>query len=218
MLISCPVSAAVRTSARRLAPLTAVVTVAMLLGGARDSAAQTRADLTSAWEFRATSGGLIPTGAQRNAVKDAQLSAVQLSWLARPSLALTGTFGWARSRDLLTTDDPKLDVFTYDLGAEVRASEWFAGDAVTFTPFFGAGAGGRSDNYRKLDVDATHNAAGYGTAGGELGIGRVGLRLEVRDYVTGFKPLAGRGASETSNDIVVMVGLRFKKGAAPTAP
>jgi hypothetical protein len=190
----------------------------MLLGGSRVSTAQTRADLTSRWEFRATSGGLIPTGVQRNAVKDAQLSAVQLSWLARPSLALTATLGWARSRDLLTTDDPKLDVFSYDLGAEVRASEWFAGDAVTFTPFVGGGAGGRSYNYRSIEADATHNLAGYGTAGGELGIRRVGVRIELRDYLTGFKPLVGRGVSETRNDIVIMVGLRFKKGAAPIAP
>ena len=89
---------------------------------------------------------------------------------------------------------------------------------MTFAPFVGAGAGARSYNYRNLDVDATHNVAAYGAAGGELGVGRVGLRLEVRDYVTGFKPLAGRGASDTRNGVVIMVGVRFKKGIAHTAP
>ena len=72
-----------------------------------------------------------------------------------------------------------------------------------------AGAGGRSYNYRKLDVDATHNLAAYGSVGGELGIRRVRVRLEARDYVTGFKPLAGEGAARTGNDVVVMAGLRF---------
>jgi hypothetical protein len=212
------VSIAQRPSPRRFAALTAVVALGMLLAGPRSSSAQTPASQTATWEFRATSGGLVATGAQRKAVKDAELSAVQLSWVVRPSLALTGTFGWARSRDLVSADDPKLDVFTYDLGAEARASEWFTGKAVTFTPFAGAGAGARSYNYRNLDVDATHNVAGYGTAGGELGMGRVGLRLEVRDYVTGFKPLTGHGVSDTRNDVVIMVGLRLKKGMVEIAP
>jgi hypothetical protein len=42
---------------------------------------------------------------------------------------------------------------------------------VTFRPFVGAGAGGRSYNHRKLDLDATHDVAGYGTVGGEFGAG-----------------------------------------------
>jgi hypothetical protein len=84
---------------------------------------------------------------------------------------------------------------------------------VTFTPFAGVGAGARSYNYRNLDVDATHNVAGYGTVGGELGMGRVGLRLEVRDYVTGFKPLVGGGTADTRNDVVILVGLRFDRGS-----
>ena len=45
--------------------------------------------------------------------------------------------------------------------------------------------------------------------GGELGRGRVRLRLEARDYVTGFKPLAGGGPTDTRNDVVVMAGLRY---------
>jgi hypothetical protein len=80
---------------------------------------------------------------------------------------------------------------------------------MSFSPFAGLGAGGRSYNYRKLDVDATHNLAAYASAGGELGYRRLRLRLEARDYVAGFKPLAGQGSSRTGNDIVVMAGLRL---------
>jgi hypothetical protein len=47
--------------------------------------------------------------------------------------------------------------------------------------------------------------------GGELGVGRVGVRLEVRDYVTGFKPLAGIGTSATRNDVMMMLGFRFNR-------
>jgi hypothetical protein len=163
------------------------------------------------WELRVTSGAFLPTGNQRNSLKDAQVTAAQLSWVVRPSLAITGTFGWARSRDLTSAGAPKLDVFISDLGVEARPARWFAGRAVTFTPFAGLGAGARSYNYRKLNVDATNNLAAYGTVGGELGIGRVGLRLEARDYMTGFKPLVGAGKSDTRNDVVIMAALSFKR-------
>jgi hypothetical protein len=166
---------------------------------------------SGAWEFLVPSGGLVPTGAQRSVLKDAHFTAAQLSYVIRPAFAVTATVGWARSRDLASAEDPKLDVFTYDLGAEARAPEWFAGRAVTFRPFVGVGAGARSYNHRKLDLDATHNVAGYGAVGGELGMGRVRLRLEVRDYRTDFEPLSGVGSAETRNDVVAMVGLRFTR-------
>lgn len=161
------------------------------------------------WELIVPSGAMIPTGAQREAVKRGNMSAVQITYVAQPSLAIVSTFGWARSKDVATTGNPKLDVFTYDIGGELRAPRWIASETMSFAPFAGIGAGGRSYNYRKLDVDATHNLAAYASAGGELGVRRLRLRLEARDYVAGFKPLTGAGASRTGNDIVVMVGLRL---------
>jgi hypothetical protein len=210
--VSERVSHSVRQRLSRAA-LTAAATVGLLVAS-RTAAAQTPVSQANAWELRVTSGAFVPTGSQRNVVKDAQVTAAQLSWLVRPSFALTGTFGWARSRDLETADTPKLDVFTYDLGGEARGVEMFAGRRVTLSPFVGAGAGARSYNYRKLDVAATHNVAAYGTVGGELGMGRVGLRLEVRDYLAGFKPLTGAGRSDVRNDVVMMVGLRFDRQRA----
>lgn len=189
----------------------AALTVVALISSAQTSAAQTSSTQASAWELRFTSGAFVPTGNQRNFLKDAQVSAAQLSWVVRPSLAITGTLGWARSRDLASVDAPKLDVFSSDVGIELRGAEWFADRAITFRPFAGLGAGARSYNYRNLDVDATNNLAGYGAAGGELGIGRVGLRLEVRDYATGFKPLLGAGVSDSRNDVMMMLGLRFNR-------
>ena len=166
-------------------------------------------DRRSGWELTVPGGTIVPTGTQRDAIKRANLTAIQLSYVARPALAITSTVGWARSRDITTAGDPKLDVFTYDVGAEVRAPRWIGGKAVTFSPFAGAGAGGRSYNYRKLAVDATHNLSAYGSVGGELGIRRIRLRLEARDYVSGFKPLSGDGNARTGNDVVVMAGVRF---------
>ncbi len=171
----------------------------------------------SRWALRLPSGALVSTGAQRGVVKDGALTAVQLAYAVHPRLAVTATLGWARSRDIATANDPKLDVFTYDAGIEAKAPQWFAGTAFAVSPFAGAGVGARSYNYRTLELDATHNVAGYGSIGGEAGMGRVRVRLEVRDYVAGFKPLSGIGASSTHNDVVAMFGISFARHAATGA-
>ena len=191
--------------------LIAVAAIGSLLVPSHTAVAQTAAEQPRTWELRVASGELVPTGTLRNSLRDAQVTAVQVSYAIRPSLAVTGTFGWARSRDIASVDSPKLDVFTSDIGIEGRAGQWFANHAVTFAPFAGIGAGARSYNYRSLDVNATHNVAGYGTVGGELGVGRVGLRLEVRDYTSGFKPLAEVGRASVGNDVVIMAALRFNQ-------
>ena len=59
--------------------------------------------------------------------------------------------------------------------------------------------------------NATHNLAGYASLGGQLGYKRVGLRIEARDYATGFKPLAVAGTSDRRNDVAVLVGLSYKR-------
>lgn len=195
--------------------MTVVGTFALLLASARTSAAQSTLEPRSQWEFRAPSGAMVSTGAQRKVIKDAALSAVQLSYAVRPQLALTATLGWARSRDIASAGSPKLDVWSYDVGAEFRAPQWVAGEKLTLSPFAGAGVGARSYNYRALTLDATHNAAAYGTVGSEAGMGRVRVRLELRDYVAGFKPLGGIGASSTKNDVVAMFGVTVARHAAP---
>jgi hypothetical protein len=201
------------TSTRRAARAALVAAAwAALLGGAHAAGAQSVAPAPrNSWELLFSSGALVPTGTQRNIVKDAALSTAQLSYVIRSRFAITTSLGWARSRDLGSVGDPRLDVFTYDVGVEARAPRSIAGDAMTFTPFAGVGAGSRSYNYRSLDVDATHNLAGYGAVGGELGRGRLHLRLEVRDYLAGFKPLAGAGPAGTRNDVVALVGLRLTR-------
>jgi hypothetical protein len=176
---------------------------------AQETEAKASTEKSARWELLVPSGTILPTGTQRNAIKRGDVSAVQISYLASPKFAITSTFGWARSRDIATAGDPKLDVFTYDVGAEARPGRWMAGSTMSLSPFAGIGAGGRSYNYRKLDLDATHNLAAYASAGAELGIRRVHLRLEARDYVSGFKPLSGVGTGHTGNDVVVMVGLRL---------
>ena len=199
----------------RSLPAAAIATL-LLASASRLSAQTAETPATPAraprWELHVPTGTVLPTGAQRAALKRGTLNAAQLAYVAHPALAVTATLGWARTRDLASADAPRLDLFTYDVGAEVRAPRWRSGEALTFAPFAGVGAGARSYNHRRLDVDATHNLAAYGAVGGELGVRRVRLRVEARDYVTGFKPLGGAGAArgaDTRNDVVVMAGLRL---------
>ena len=191
----------------------AVIAFAGVMIAASSAAAQVQPveEFRPHWQFIVNSGTLVPTGAQRDAIKRGALTAAQLSYVIHPSFALTASAGWARTRDIGSINDPKLDMFTNDVGGEVRANRWLAGRILSLSPFAGAGVGGRTYNYRSEDVDATHNFAGYASAGGEIGVGRrLKVRMEARDYVTGFKPLTGAGATDTRNDLSMMVGLRLK--------
>lgn len=189
--------------------VTTFALVAMLVAGTGAAAAQEGPESHGRWEFVAPGGLVLPTGEQASAIKRGGLTAVQLSYVVNPVVAVMATVGWGRSRDVALEGQPKLDLFTYDVGAEFRAPRLVTHGRASLTPFAGLGAGARSYNYRHLDVDATHNLAAYGSVGGDVGIGRVHLRFEARDYVTGFKPLTGAGGSDARNDVALLFGIRL---------
>jgi len=164
---------------------------------------------SNGFELRPYVGAYIPTGDQRDILKDAVLVGGQASYRLLPQLAITGTVGWAPSKDRVTPGDETVDLWQYDLGAELRAPAWQTWGTLDFTPFIGLGGGGRTYNYRDLDVDAKTNIAGYGVLGGEVGFGRLGVRLEARDYVSRFKPFDG-GDSKTRNDVTVATGVTVR--------
>jgi hypothetical protein len=164
---------------------------------------------SNGFELRPYVGAYIPTGDQRDLLKDAVLVGGQASYRINPNFAVTGTLGWSPSEDRVTPGNEKLDLWSYDVGGELRAPSWLQSGALDFTPFVGLGAGARTYNYRDLDVDSKTNFAGYGMLGGELGFGRFGFRLEARDYVSQFKPFDG-GDSKTRNDVTLATGLTLK--------
>jgi hypothetical protein len=216
--MSIPATVSVATTvghcASRLTLVAApVLAILGLVAAAQVARAQTANQPTKSWEVRLTGGMFVPTGQQRDLLKDAQITAAQLSYVIEPAVAITGTVTWARSRDRMSLNTPKLDVFNYDLGIEARPANWLADRAVAVSPFVGLGAGARSYNYRKSDLHSATDVAGYGAVGAELGMGRVGLRLEVRDYLTGFAPSVV-GKSGMRNDVVVMAALRFNRRAS----
>ena len=143
-------------------------------------------------------------GDQREFLKDAVLAGAQASLNFGSNFAVTGSFGWAPSKDKITAGDQKIDAYQYDLGLEVRTPDVFLGGV---TPFVGAGVGGRTYSYRDLNIDSKTNVDGYGAVGVDVGVHRVGVRIEARDYVSRFQPLSGGGDTKTRNDIGVFAGL-----------
>ena len=188
----------------------AALVIATALSAPRLEAQDQGASLGGAFELRPYVGAYVPTGEQRDLLKDAVLVGAQTSWRVVPQLALTGTFGWSPSKDRVTAGDETLDVYQYDVGAEARWADAYAGTSWSFSPFAGLGIGGRTYDYRDLNVDSKTNVAGYGALGGELGFGRLGLRLEARDYVSRFEPLVGTGEAKTRNDVTLAAGLTVR--------
>jgi hypothetical protein len=162
------------------------------------------------FEVRPFVGVYVPTGEQSNQLRAAQVAGMQLSLRAAPAFAVTGTFGWSPAEDQITRVDETLDLFQYDLGIEARAPELAASTSVEFSPFMGLGAGARTYNYRDLDVGARTNFAGYGTLGGDIIFGSVGLRVEGRDYISHFQALDHNGATDTRNDMMFTGAISFR--------
>ena len=197
----------------RCAAIAALGSAALALLGAPASAAHAQDAHVSrrgAFEIRPFAGAFIPTGDQRDLLRDAFVVGAQASYRVLPQFAITGTLGWSPSKDRVTRGGQSLDVVQYDLGVEGRAASWLRGRTWDFTPFAGIGLGARTYSYRDLDVEAKSQFAGFGAVGGELGFGRFGVRLEGRDYVSRFTPLTGRGGSSTRNDITVATGLTVR--------
>ncbi len=191
-----------------------VAVAALLLTLPVIAAAQEDATHPHHWELRITSGALIPVGEQREQLQRAPLSALQISWLPRAAVAVTGTFGWAKSRDLAAEGAPRMSAYAADLGVESRPARWETGERLRLSPFIGVGAGLRSYDYIHARTDAQHNAAAYGAVGAELGVGRVALRVEAREYVGGFSPMDGAGPMSPSSDLLLLTSLRFNRRIA----
>src|SRR4026207_1479714 len=80
---------------------------------------------SNGFELRPYVGAYIPTGDQRDFLQDAVLVGGEASCRLTPNLPLPGPLGWSPSKDQITAGDQNIDLWQYDLGAELRAPSWY---------------------------------------------------------------------------------------------
>lgn len=166
-----------------------------------------------AFQVRPLVGALVATGDQRDVLKNAVLVGAQGSYALNQNFGIVGSFGWSPSEDKTSATRPKLDLYQYDLGIQGRLSDLTSGSAVATRPYAVIGGGARTYNLRNVaGTSAQTNPLGYGAVGVDVDQagGRVGLRLEARDNVTGFKGLRGELQDRKArNDLQFVAGLTF---------
>jgi hypothetical protein len=193
----------------RRASIGLVVATSLLVFAIRANAQTSTPPVT----LRPVVGALMGTGDQHDALKSAVLVGGQASYAFHPNFAVVGTFGWSPSQDKLSPQQPKLDLYQYDLGIEGRLNDLTANSSFITRPYAALGGGGRTYNLRNVpNADAQTNALGYGAIGLDLdhASGKFGLRLEARDNVTAFKGFRGELPDRKArNDVQLSAGLTF---------
>lgn len=176
------------------------ITVGLALGAAATAAA---AAVAMTPEVRPFVGAFVPTGPQRDILKDTWLVGTQAALEIADRAHLVGTFAWAPNR---TSRD--VCVYDYTAGVEGFRAMPLRG-SWELRPFLGLGLGGRTYvNHGDADRRQT-TWGGYGALGTEFQMNRIAVRIEGRDFVTRFKGLTGDAAAEARNDIAVATGVAF---------
>lgn len=159
-------------------------------------------------EVRPILGGYVTAGARRAAIHDGGLFGLQIAFEASRRIHLVGSLSYVPTEAGRATDEPnRVDILLYDVGAELNAvlrSRRF----WTPKPFVGAGYGWR--RYRNLDLDVGKSyPGGYAAVGVEMQTEVIGIRAEVRDYVSRFAGFAGDERTTFRNDVVLGLGIAY---------
>jgi hypothetical protein len=154
-------------------------------------------------EVRPFAGAFVPTGPQRDFLKDTWLVGAQAALEIADQAHVVGSFAWAPNR---TSHD--VCVYDYTAGVEgFHAVPMRAG--WQFRPFLGLGLGGRTyvDHANSDHKQATWG--GYGALGAEFQASRIAIRLEGRQNLTRFTGLTGNDKAEARTDLMIGTGVAF---------
>lgn len=157
-------------------------------------------------EVRPFAGIFRPAGAQRADFKSATMVGAQAAMEVNRHFHAVGTVGFTHGHTKLLAQDLTY-IWQYDLGVELNAVRQIGRD-WDLRPFAGAGAGGRTYDYRTLAAGTRSCVSGYGTVGAELRRDIVAFRAEARDYLSCFEPPL-TGTKRTRNDLGLTVGLAY---------
>lgn len=157
-------------------------------------------------EVRPFAGVYLPLGAQRSDFKSATMVGGQAAVELNRHVHALATVGWTHGHNKFFTEDVT-HIWQYDLGTEFNLVREI-GAGWYFRPFLGAGAGGRTYDFRGPSGGTKTCTAGYGTAGAEMQSGLVAFRVEARDYLSCFESPVN-GTKRTRNDLGLSVGLAY---------
>jgi hypothetical protein len=182
---------------------TTIVTAALALTA---SLAGAQVSETLPLEVRPFIGASIPTGSQRDVFDDALIVGAQAALGVTERFQAIATFAWVGGTASYPVSEDGVDIYQYDFGAEFD----LRGASVLeprFTPFIGAGAGGRSYRYASNDLSDNACFSAYGAVGAELRLYTATFRVEARDNVFCYESPLGTGQSRTRNDVTLAIGL-----------
>lgn len=160
------------------------------------------------FEFRPFAGAYVPTGRQSDAFGSAFTAGTQGAVDLTRSIALVGNFAWIHGTDRLSDLGSRVETYQYDAGLELGLSRPVEA-AFMFRPFLGIGGGGRTYGYKDPGHATKTVATGHGALGTEFLFGRTALRIELRDYVSGYAA-PGSTKNVTRNDMTYTLGFAWR--------
>jgi hypothetical protein len=164
--------------------------------------------ISTGTELRSFVGAYLPTGAHQTDFKSGTMVGLQAAQEISSNLHFLASFGWTHGHNNFAafTDD-RTFIWQYDVGVEVNGVTELD-NGWLFRPLMGAGLGGRTYEYKNVNVGSNSCAAGYASVGSELQRNVVALRLETRLYANCFEsPLTGE--KSTRNDLGISFGLVY---------
>lgn len=157
-------------------------------------------------QIRAFAGAMIPTGQQAHDFASAPLFGGTLATQTGTHTTTIASLSWAPAVNRFPGIRPRVQIVTWDIGLEVASVPHTS--AARTVPFGGIGLGARSYEYDDDTLTSPNLLSGYLAAGVELRRGRPTLRLEVRDYISGFRrPSADKHSIR--NDMMLGLGVAY---------
>jgi hypothetical protein len=159
-------------------------------------------------EVRPFVGAYVPAGRQHQLLTNAVALGAQVAMEFGHGTHAVASFTWIPTEQRGVATSNRIEMAQFDLGAE-----WLSPGRrrlqERFNPLLGAGLGVRAYRSRDVDTPSQANLAAYGSLGGELALGRFGVRLEGRDYLTLFRGLGGQDATSLRSDAAVALGVAY---------
>ena len=158
-------------------------------------------------EVRGLVGGYFPIGSQqRSGFREGAVLGLDGALELSPNVHIVGSMGWAPIQHELPVADDRLDIFLYDVGAELSLRHPLP-DHWWLRPFVGGGAGIRTYRYHDRSLIDRMAMAGNLVGGAELQVRRTAFRFETRGSLVRVRPPTESARARVRSDLRVAIGV-----------